>query len=83
MMETASSDMQASGQEVDTIPQPTQPVVIPAPPQATPQPTPLPPPQQVIPQPNPLPPPPPVIPQPTPLPHASSNTSSSTFYARL
>lgn len=68
MMETASSDMQASGQEVDTIPQPTQPVVIPAPPQATPQPTPLPPPQQVIPQPNPLPPPPPVIPQPTPLP---------------
>lgn len=68
MMETASSDMQASGQEVDTIPQPTQPVVIPAPPQATPQPTPLPPPPQVIPQPNPLPPPPPVIPQPTPLP---------------
>ena len=68
MMETASSDMQASGQEVDTIPQPTQPVVIPAPPQATPQPTPLPPPPQIMPQPNPLPPPPPVIPQPNPLP---------------
>jgi len=62
MMETASSDMQASGQEVDTIPQPTQPVVIPAPPQATPQPTPLPPPPPVIPQPTPLPMPmPPVI----------------------
>jgi len=62
MMETASSDMQASGQEVDTIPQPTQPVVIPAPPQATHQPTPLPPPPPVIPQPTPLPMPmPPVI----------------------
>ena len=68
MMETASSEMQAPEQEGVVVPQPTQPVVIPAPPQATPQPTPLPPPQQVIPQPNPLPPPPPVIPQPTPLP---------------
>lgn len=68
MMETASSDMQAPEQEDVVVPQPTIPVVIPAPPQATPQPTPLPPPPQVMPQPNPLPPPPPVIPQPTPLP---------------
>ena len=68
MMETASSDMQAPEQEDGIMPQPTQPVVIPAPPQATPQPTPLPPPPQIMPQPNPLPPPPPVIPQPTPLP---------------
>ena len=68
MMETASSDMQAPEQEDVVVPQPTQPVVIPAPPQATPQPTPLPPPPQIMPQPNPLPPPPPVIPQPTPLP---------------
>ena len=68
MRETASSEMQAPEQEGVVVPQPTQPVVIPAPPQATPQPTPLPPPQQVMPQPNPLPPPPPVIPQPTPLP---------------
>ena len=68
MMETASSEMQAPEQEGVVVPQPTQPVVIPAPPQATPQPTPLPPPPQIMPQPNPLPPPPPVIPQPTPLP---------------
>ena len=68
MMETASSEMQAPEQEDVVVPQPTQPVVIPAPPQATPQPTPLPPPPQIMPQPNPLPPPPPVIPQPTPLP---------------
>ena len=68
MMETASSEMQAPEQEDVVVPQPTIPVVIPAPPQATPQPTPLPPPPQVMPQPNPLPPPPPVIPQPTPLP---------------
>ncbi len=68
MMETASSEMQATEQEGVVVPQPTQPVVIPAPPQATPQPTPLPPPPQIMPQPNPLPPPPPVIPQPTPLP---------------
>ena len=68
MMETASSEMQAPEQEDGIMPQPTQPVVIPAPPQATPQPTPLPPPPQIMPQPNPLPPPPPVIPQPTPLP---------------
>lgn len=68
MMETASSDMQAPEQEDVVVPQPTIPVVIPAPPQATPQPTPLPPPPQIMPQPNPLPPPPPVIPQPTPLP---------------
>ena len=68
MMETASSEMQAPEQEGVVVPQPTQPVVIPAPPQATPQPTPLPPPPQIMPQPNPLPPPPPVIPQPNPLP---------------
>ena len=68
MMETASSDMQAPEQEDVVVPQPTIPVVIPAPPQATPQPTPLPPPPQIMPQPNPLPPPPPVIPQQTPLP---------------
>ncbi len=68
MMETASSEMQATEQEGVVVPQPTLPVVIPAPPQATPQPTPLPPPPQIMPQPNPLPPPPPVIPQPTPLP---------------
>ena len=68
MMETASSEMQATEQEDGIMPQPTLPVVIPAPPQATPQPTPLPPPPQIMPQPNPLPPPPPVIPQPTPLP---------------
>ena len=68
MMETASSEMQATEQEGVVVPQPTIPVVIPAPPQATPQPTPLPPPPQIMPQPNPLPPPPPVIPQPTPLP---------------
>ena len=68
MMETASSEMQAPEQEGVVVPQPTQPVVIPAPPQATPQPTPLPPPPQIMPQPNPLPPPPPVIPQPTPPP---------------
>ena len=68
MMEPASLEMQAPEQEGVVVPQPTQPVVIPAPPQATPQPTPLPPPPQIMPQPNPLPPPPPVIPQPTPLP---------------
>ena len=53
MMETASSEMQAPEQEDGIMPQPTQPVVIPAPPQATPQPTPLPPPPQIMPQPNP------------------------------
>lgn len=68
MMETPSSEMQAPEKEDGVMPQPTIPVVIPAPPQATPQPTPLPPPPQIMPQPNPLPPPPPVIPQPTPLP---------------
>ncbi len=68
MMEPPSSEMQAPEKEDGVMPQPTIPVVIPAPPQATPQPTPLPPPPQIMPQPNPLPPPPPVIPQPTPLP---------------
>lgn len=68
MMETASSNMQAPEQGGGMIPQPSQPVVIPAPPQATPQPTPLPPSPQVMPQPNPLPPPPLVIPQPIPRP---------------
>lgn len=79
MMEIASSNMQVPKEGVGTIPQPTQPVVIPAPPQLSPklntplvepipQPNPLPPPPQIVPQPNPLPPPPPVIPQPTPLP---------------
>ena len=79
MMEIPSSDMQIPEEEVVSMQQPTQPIVIPAPPQSPPQPkihpvqpmfqpNPLPPPPQVAPQPNPLPPPPPVISQPTPLP---------------
>ena len=68
MMEPPSSEMQAPEKEDGVMPQPTIPVVIPAPPQATPQHTPLPPSPKVKPQPNPLPPPPPVIPQSTPLP---------------
>ena len=79
MVEIASSNMQVSEEGTGAIPQPTQPVVIPAPPQLSPklntslvepipQLNPLPPPPQIVPQPNPLPPPPPVIPQPTPLP---------------
>lgn len=80
LMEIASSNNQVSEGAVGTLPQPAQPVIIPPPPQSSPQavtpsvsqpspqPTPLPLPPQVIPQPNPLPPPPPVIPQPAPLP---------------
>lgn len=81
MIEIASSSMQVPEEGPTTMPQPTLPAVIPAPPQALPQPNPLPAPPQVVPQPNPLPtppqvipqpnrlpPPPPVIPQPAPLP---------------
>ena len=68
MIEIASSSMQVPEEGPTTMPQPTLPAVIPAPPQALPQPNPLPTPPQVIPQPNRLPPPPPVIPQPAPLP---------------
>lgn len=79
MMEIASSNMQVPEEGIGVMPQPTQPVIIPAPPQLSPQsntpvaepipqPNPLPPLPQIVPQPNPLPPPPPVIPQPTPLP---------------
>ena len=68
VMKVVPQEMQVPEEEISTISQPTQPVIIPPPPQSPPQSNSLPPPPQIVPQPNPLPPPPPVIPQPAPIP---------------